>query len=45
MELLVDFLLLGRGSVRLGRVHAPWLGWILLLLLGEGRGVAALPKG
>ena len=29
----------------LGGVHAPWLGWIMLLLLGEGRGVAALPKG
>ena len=26
-------------------VHAPWLGWILLLLLEEGRGVAALPGG
>ena len=26
-------------------VHAPWLSWILLLLLGEDRGVAVLPEG
>ena len=26
-------------------VHVPWIGWTLLLLLGEGRGVAALPEG
>ena len=26
-------------------VHAPWLNWTLLLLLGDDRGVAALPKG
>ena len=29
----------------LSGVHAPWLGWTLLLLLREGRGVAALPEG
>ena len=26
-------------------VHASWLDWTLLLLLGEGRGAAALPEG